>query len=206
MGDLGSIPGLGRSPGERKGYPLQYSFITTKKLWFLALIVIRVFLAPPNPHIKRVKKRSIHFHSFSHPVNMMWIALTVFQAHYQVHLLVSAKQQKELAWSDPTFRKRGFCFCLHHLFILSLQHYSFSMGLSLSVHKVSCLVQCIQGTPLCYIPLFANQWPVAHQAPLFIGTNTEVGCHALHQGVFQTQGSNPYVSYVSCIGRQVLYH
>ena len=25
MGDLGSIPGLGRSPGERKGYPLQYS-------------------------------------------------------------------------------------------------------------------------------------------------------------------------------------
>ena len=25
VGDLGSIPGLGRSPGERKGYPLQYS-------------------------------------------------------------------------------------------------------------------------------------------------------------------------------------
>ena len=24
-GDLGSIPGLGRSPGERKGYPLQYA-------------------------------------------------------------------------------------------------------------------------------------------------------------------------------------
>jgi len=23
--DLGSIPGLGRSPGKRKGYPLQYS-------------------------------------------------------------------------------------------------------------------------------------------------------------------------------------
>ena len=25
MGDLGSIPGGGRSPGEGKGYPLQYS-------------------------------------------------------------------------------------------------------------------------------------------------------------------------------------
>ena len=25
VGDQGSIPGLGRSPGERKGYPLQYS-------------------------------------------------------------------------------------------------------------------------------------------------------------------------------------
>ena len=24
-GDLGSIPGLGRSPGEGKGYPLQYA-------------------------------------------------------------------------------------------------------------------------------------------------------------------------------------
>ena len=24
MGDLGSIPGLGRSPEEEKGYPLQY--------------------------------------------------------------------------------------------------------------------------------------------------------------------------------------
>ena len=24
-GDLGSIPGLGRSPGEGKGYPVQYS-------------------------------------------------------------------------------------------------------------------------------------------------------------------------------------
>ena len=26
-GDLGSIPGLGRSPGEGNGYPLQYSFL-----------------------------------------------------------------------------------------------------------------------------------------------------------------------------------
>ena len=25
VGNLGSIPGLGRSPGEGKGYPLQYS-------------------------------------------------------------------------------------------------------------------------------------------------------------------------------------
>ena len=27
VGDLSSIPGLGRSPGEGKGYPLQYSGI-----------------------------------------------------------------------------------------------------------------------------------------------------------------------------------
>jgi len=27
VGDLGSIPGLGRSPGEENGNPLQYSFL-----------------------------------------------------------------------------------------------------------------------------------------------------------------------------------
>ena len=37
------------------------------------------------------------------------------------------------------------------------------------------------------------------------GKNTGVGCHALLQGILLTQGSNQ-CSYVSCIGRQVLYH
>ena len=32
MGDLGSIPGLGRSPGEGKGYPLQYSGLVNSRL------------------------------------------------------------------------------------------------------------------------------------------------------------------------------
>ena len=31
VGDLGSIPGLGRSPGEGKGYPLQYSVLENSK-------------------------------------------------------------------------------------------------------------------------------------------------------------------------------
>ena len=31
VGDLGSIPGLGRSPGERKGYTLQYSSLENSK-------------------------------------------------------------------------------------------------------------------------------------------------------------------------------
>ena len=39
-------------------------------------------------------------------------------------------------------------------------------------------------------------WTVAHQAPLsmgFPGKNTGVGCHALLQGIFPTQGSNLYL-------------
>ena len=31
MGDLALIPGLGRSPGEGKGYPLQYSGLENSK-------------------------------------------------------------------------------------------------------------------------------------------------------------------------------
>ena len=35
------------------------------------------------------------------------------------------------------------------------------------------------------------------------GKNTGVGCHALLQGIFLTQGSNLYLL---CLGRQILYH
>ena len=34
-GDLGSIPGLGRSPGDRKGYPLQYSGLENSMDWIV---------------------------------------------------------------------------------------------------------------------------------------------------------------------------
>ena len=34
-GDLGLIPGLGRSPGEGKGYPLQYSGLENSKDWIV---------------------------------------------------------------------------------------------------------------------------------------------------------------------------
>ena len=33
VGDLDSIPGLGRSPGEGKGYPLQYSGLENSSPW-----------------------------------------------------------------------------------------------------------------------------------------------------------------------------
>ena len=33
VGDLGSIPGLGRSPGEGKGYALQYSGLENFRLY-----------------------------------------------------------------------------------------------------------------------------------------------------------------------------
>ena len=57
MGDLGSIPGLGRSPGEGKGYPLQYSGLENsmdcpwgrKKSDTNEQLSISVFLSPYSP-------------------------------------------------------------------------------------------------------------------------------------------------------------
>ena len=43
------------------------------------------------------------------------------------------------------------------------------------------------------VQLFVTLWTVTHQAPLSIsipGKNTGVGCHALLQGIFPSQGSN----------------
>ena len=51
-------------------------------------------------------------------------------------------------------------------------------------------------------------WTVAHQAPRSWdspGKSIGVGCRALLQGVFRTQGSNLHL-FVSYIDRQVLYH
>ena len=58
---------------------------------------------------------------------------------------------------------------------------------------------------LSHFQLFVTPWAVAHQASLSMGfsnqeywsekkkKNTGVGCHALLQGIFPTQGSNPYL-------------
>ena len=51
VGDLGLIPGLGRSPGEGNGYPLQYSDLEN----FMTCIVHRVAK-------NRTRLRDFHFH------------------------------------------------------------------------------------------------------------------------------------------------
>ena len=56
VGDLGSIPGLGRSPGEGKGYPLQYSVLGNSMdcivhevtFHFLSFIITIKFASSPN--------------------------------------------------------------------------------------------------------------------------------------------------------------
>ena len=69
VGDLGSIPGLGRSPGEGKGYPLQYSGLENSmdcivhgvtKSWtrlrdFHPLQLFRLFHPPTLAHAPTVR-------------------------------------------------------------------------------------------------------------------------------------------------------
>ena len=57
--------------------------------------------------------------------------------------------------------------------------------------------------------LLATPWTVARQAPLsmdFPGKNTGVGYGLVLRGILPTQGWNPRLLPVSCIGRWVLYH
>ena len=77
-----------------------------------------------------------------------------------------------------------------------------SLGYSLAVVHVyelsrfSCVWLCVirpQTTRLLY------PW----DSP---GQNTGVGCRALLQGIFLTQGIEPASTYVSCFDRRVLYH
>ena len=54
--------------------------------------------------------------------------------------------------------------------------------------KYVCVLSCFGP-----VRLFASRQAVAHQAPQprdSLGKNTGVGCHALFQGIFLTQGSN----------------
>ena len=54
--------------------------------------------------------------------------------------------------------------------------------------------------------LFETPWTVSRQAPLSMGilqaSKLQVGCHALLQGIFPTQGSNPGLSHC----RWILYY
>ena len=82
---------------------------------------------------------------------------------------------------------------VYHVFILVVNGiFHFNFGLFISTEKWSmleCMLNCFS-----FVWLFETLWTVAHQTPLSVdfspGKNIGVGCHALFQGVFLTQGSN----------------
>ena len=75
--------------------------------------------------------------------------------------------------------------------------------LMLNIYVCMCPKNRLSG-----VQLFVTLWTIACQAFLSWdspGKNTGVGCHALLQGIFPTQGLNPYLlRLLHC--RQILYH
>ena len=72
VGDMGSIPGLGRSPGEGKGYPLQYSDLENSSPWGCKELDMTEWL--------KKKKKNI---SFSELIPFIHILLHSFQVLLQ---------------------------------------------------------------------------------------------------------------------------
>ena len=63
-------------------------------------------------------------------------------------------------------------------------------------------MNCVCAESLSGVQLFATPWTVAHHTPLSRDSpskNAGVGCHALLQGIFPTQASNPYLPHCRCI-------
>ena len=95
-GDLGSIPGLGRSPGEGKGHPLQYSVLENSMdyivygvaesdtTWVTFTSHEYVWLSPLAVDLK--PSHSFFFFFLSHSVN--WLHPNTSQVASQVELVV----------------------------------------------------------------------------------------------------------------------
>ena len=71
-GDLGSIPGLGRSPGKGKGYPLQYSGLENSmdclvqgftKMLHMRIIIVWRAVCPVQGNVSCDPVLILHFHS-----------------------------------------------------------------------------------------------------------------------------------------------
>ena len=83
-----------------------------------------------------------------------------------------------------------------------------SLGAPCSVDPMLISVMCCVGCAwsLSCAQLFVTPWTIARQALQSMGIlqvkNTGVGCHALLQGIFPTQGLNPGLPHC----RWILYH
>ena len=84
---------------------------------------------------------------------------------------------------------------------------SFNIAFLRSLILLHILAVCFPHCCMCasvlshfsHVQLCSTPWTTAHQAPLSMGFSLQeygVGCHALLQGIFPTQGSNPHLLYL----------
>ena len=76
-GDLGLIPGLGRSPGEGKGYPLQYSGLENSMDCIVHRVAkSRMRLSDFHFHFKDYSPPGFSVHGISYARTLEWIAIS----------------------------------------------------------------------------------------------------------------------------------
>ena len=223
-GDLSSIPGLGRSPGEGKSYPLQYSGLQNpmeRGAW-QATVFYKCQLEPVAYSLIQFCKlypclsSVCQFHwslqeecwrlqlllyiclfLFSDQlVFASYISKLVYLVHIHLGLCV-------FLWIDPLIT----IYCLFLSLVVV-----FAVKSSLSHITLATPVffwMCVCAKSLHHVWFFAIPWTVAHQAPLPMGIfHTRIlewipmpSSRGSSQPKDQTR-----ISYVYCIGRQVLYH
>ena len=149
-----------------------------------------------------------------------------------IHLhLISFTTSKWFEWvtSVPFTYKKMKIVCVRYILIDTMD----KLTLGIVIHNTTnyskqCYIKtCIYLVQYSLLPLFYkvygvhackvtsvisdSMWPYGLQPARLLcprdssGNNTGVGCHALLQGIFLTQGSSPCLLCL-CIGRKYLYH
>ena len=94
-GDLGSIPGLGRSPGKGKGYPLQYSGLENSMDFIKKLKVIHIYCGTFGKY--RKLEKSAHCLN----VNIIFINILVPFLLVTPHFLDDKKSGEAVLLAQP---------------------------------------------------------------------------------------------------------
>ena len=105
-GDLGLILGLGRSPGEGKGYLLQYSGLENS----MDCVVHGVAKS-------QTRLRDFHFHFFSHAACKYFLSFSRLPFHFVDFFFPSFCT--EAVWCNSTYSLLLRCFCSHIQNIIS---------------------------------------------------------------------------------------
>ena len=102
-GDTGSIPGLGRSPGEGHGYPLQYSWLknpTDRGAWWATIHRVTKSWAP----LKWCSTKDIEIERFSVKV----ILIRVVRASF-IEMILEKKQVSRYLEEKQVGRRKRLC-------------------------------------------------------------------------------------------------
>ena len=149
MGDLGSIPGLGRSPQEGKGYPLQYSGLENS----MDCIVHGVTKS-------RTRLSDFHKHNVKHSQTLMTFSSAAYQSRFLFWVISSYKHLpfKILHWLFPWPLKFNIKMESHYFYSWACSFFDVAYVALEIVSTLACVT--------LHIPVFLSLWPHFHLCSL----------------------------------------